>query len=70
MEDLTLRLRTLYVELEELKEERSFVLNQTGIHLGGNVVKNFETEMIALTQSIEAVKVELEQRKSNTKTLL
>ena len=63
-DDLTLRLQELSEELEELKEERNFVLGQTGIHLGGNVVKNYEAEVIALTQSIEKVKMKLEKRKS------
>lgn len=63
MDDLTLHLHDLCDELEELKEERSFVLNQTGIHLGGNVVKNYEAEIIALTKSIAKVKVKLEQLK-------
>jgi len=56
---LTVRLQELSDELDELKEERSFVLGQTGIHLGGNVVKNYEAEVIALTQSIKDVKAKL-----------
>jgi len=64
MDDLTLRLQELSDELEELKDERSFVLGQTGIHLGGNVVKNYEAEVIALTQSIKEITIKLEQRKS------
>ena len=62
MNDLTLHLKELSDELEELKEERSFVLNQTGIHLGGNVVKNYESEIIALTKSIAKIKMQLEQQ--------
>jgi len=65
MNDLTIRLQELSDELDELKEERNFVLGQTGIHLGGNVVKNYEAEVIALTQSIKEVKMKLEQNKSN-----
>ena len=65
MDDLNLRLQKLSDELEELKEERSFVLGQTGIHLGGNVVRNYETEVLALTQSISEVKAKLEYQKSN-----
>ena len=61
-EDLALRLETLSEELEELEEERSFVLKQTGIHLPGHVVKRFEAESIALTQSIVELKAELELR--------
>jgi len=62
MDDLTVRLQELSDELEELREERSFVLGQTGIHLGGNVVKNYEAEVIALTQSIKDVKAKLEYK--------
>jgi len=61
-EDLTRRLRTLSEELEELTEERNFVLKQTGIHLPGHVVKKFEADTIALTQSITELKAELERR--------
>jgi len=62
MEELTRRLRKFSEELEELQEERSFVLKQTGIHLPGHVVKKFEADTIALTQSIVELKAELEQR--------
>ena len=63
-EDLTRRLEKYSEELEELEEERSYVLRQTGIHLPGYVVKKFEANSIALTQSIAELKAELEQRKS------
>jgi hypothetical protein len=62
-EDLTRRLKALSEELEELEEERSFVLKQTGIHLPGHVVKKFETESIALMRSIAEFKEEIEGRK-------
>lgn len=32
-------------ELEELEEERSFVLKQTGLHLPGHTVKKYEAEI-------------------------
>jgi len=64
MEELTRRLRKFSEELEELQEERSFVLKQTGIHLPGHVVKKFEADTIALMQSIAELKAELEQRES------
>jgi len=70
MKDLILRLQKLSEELEELEEERNIVLTQTGIHLGGYVVKNYETERIALKRSISEVKIELEQHKPNAKTPL
>ncbi|WP_040413055.1 hypothetical protein [Desulfosporosinus sp. OT] len=64
MEDLTRRLRKLSEELDELEEQKGFVLKQTGIHLPGHVVKKFEADTIALTKSIAELKAELEQRKS------
>ena len=70
MEDLKLRLRKLSEDLEELEEERSFTLKQTGIHLPGHVVKKLEAEINALKQSIAELKVELEQRNSDVNTLL
>lgn len=70
MEDLTLRLCKLSEELEELEEERSFVLNQTGIHLPGHVVKKYESEIIALKQSIAEIKAELEKEKANVRNIL
>ncbi len=64
MDDLTRRLRKFSEELEELEEERSFVLKQTGIHLPGHVVKKFEADTSTLKKSIAELKAELEQRKS------
>ena len=61
-EDLTRRLQISTEELEELEEERSFVLKQTGIHLPGHVVKKFATDSAALTQSITDLKEELKRR--------
>lgn len=63
VEDLTQRLRKLSEELEELEEERNFVLKQTGIHLPGRTVKKYEVDTTALKQSIGDLKAELEQRK-------
>ncbi|HEY8909423.1 MAG TPA: hypothetical protein VIM51_03955 [Desulfosporosinus sp.] len=64
LEDLTRRLLKLTEQLEELEEEKSFVLKQTGIHLPGHVVKKYESDTIRLTRSIAEVNAELEQRKS------
>lgn len=64
-EVLRRRLQKFSTELEELEEERSFVLKQTGIHLPGHVVKKFESDVSALKGTLEALKVELKQRNSN-----
>lgn len=61
--DLERRLNTLEEELEELEEEKSFVLKQTGLHVGGGKVKQYEAQTQALQQSIAELKAELAQRK-------
>ena len=61
-EDLTRRLQTLSEELEEIEEERSFVLKQTGLHLPGHAVKRYESQIKALKESITDLKEELERR--------
>jgi len=62
-EDLTRRLQTLSEELEEVEEERSFVLKQTGLHLPGHTVRRYETQTQTLKESITELKLELERRK-------
>lgn len=62
-EDLSRRIQTLSEELEELEEERSFVLKQTGIHLPGHTVRRYEAETRALKESLTELKIELERRK-------
>lgn len=62
-EDLIRRLKTLSEELEELEEEKGYVLKQTGLHLPGHRVKKYEAESLALKNSIAELKKELERRK-------
>jgi len=62
-EDLTQRLQKLSVELEELEEERAFVLGQTGIHLPGYTVKKYASDSTNLQESITEVQAELGRRK-------
>ncbi|KGK88115.1 hypothetical protein DP73_13515 [Desulfosporosinus sp. HMP52] len=64
-QDLNKKLQLLLDELEELEEERSFVLKQTGLHLPGHTVKKYEAEIQSLKSSIEKVKSELVLRMSN-----
>jgi len=61
--DLARRLQTLSEELEELEEEKSYVLRQTGLHVSGGIVKKYESQTIILSQSIAVLKAELERRK-------
>lgn len=62
-EDLTRRLHMITEELEELEEERSFVLKQTGLHLSGHTVKRYDAEVQTLKESIAELMAEFEIRK-------
>ena len=48
-------LSELKAELEEVEEERMFVLSQTGLHVSASTVKKYETELNELRTRIEAV---------------
>jgi len=61
-EDLTRRLQTLTEELEELEEEKGYVLRQTGLHVSGGLVKKYESQTITLSESITELKAELARR--------
>ena len=62
--DLMRRLQTLSEELEELEEEKGYVLRQTGLHVSGGIVKKYESQTLILSQSIAELKAELERRQS------
>jgi uncharacterized coiled-coil DUF342 family protein len=47
------RLSELKADLEEVEEERMFVLSQTGLHVSAGAVKKYETEISALKARIE-----------------
>jgi hypothetical protein len=57
-------LANLRAELEELEEERDFVLKQTGVHLSASEVARFEKETSRLRSQIEAAEQMLRSRKS------
>ena len=61
-EDLERRLSVLLEELEELEEEKSFVLKQTGLHVSGGKVRQYETQTHSLTESITELRTELANR--------
>lgn len=61
-EDLERRLQRFLAELEELEEERGFVLKQTGLHLPGHTVKKYEAEIQGLKESIAQVRTEIALR--------
>ncbi|KJR44214.1 hypothetical protein UF75_5401 [Desulfosporosinus sp. I2] len=60
-EELERRLRVLEEELEELEEEKSFVLKQTGLHISGGKVKQYEAQTQSLKQSISELREKLKQ---------
>lgn len=53
-EELEKTLASLKDELEEVQEERQFVLGQTGLHVSGGTVKKFDAEVSALNEKIQA----------------
>lgn len=61
--DLVRRMQTLSEELEELEEEKNYVLKQTGLHVSGGTVVKYETQIMTLSQSFAELKAELERRK-------
>jgi uncharacterized protein YukE len=46
--ELSELLQNLKDKLDEIEEERRFVLGQTGLHVPGSTVKNYEDEMNSL----------------------
>lgn len=60
--DLKRRLQTLEEELEELEEEKNYVLRQTGLHVSAGKAKRYQEESEALAQSIAELKNELSRR--------
>lgn len=49
-------------ELEEVEEEKMFVLGQTGYHLPGATVKKYEAEIESLKKRIEACQSALDKQ--------
>lgn len=49
------KLKNFTEQLEELEEERQFVLGQTGYHLSGAAVKKYEAEVSELKKRIKAI---------------
>lgn len=60
--DIKRRLQTLEEELEELEEERNYVLRQTGLHIGAVKAQRYQADTEALTLSIAELKAELAKR--------
>jgi len=56
------RLATLEEELEELEEEKSFVLKQTGLHVSAGKVQQYLFQTEALQTSIAELRAEIKLR--------
>lgn len=50
--------------LEDIEEERSFVLGQTGIHLSGATVKKFKIEIEEINERINELEELLQKNHS------
>ena len=53
--ELDAQLAELRADLEEVEEERLFVLRQTGLHVSAGAVKKYENEVNDLKTKIEEV---------------
>lgn len=51
-------------DLEEVEEERMFVLSQTGLHVPGVTVKKYEAEVYDLKDRIEEAEKFLQSKKA------
>ena len=60
--ELEKHLSSLQMELEDLEEERTFVLGQTGLHVSAREVKNFEGRLDTLRDRIAEAKSLIEEK--------
>lgn len=58
-ETLRAELKKLEARLEDLEEERHFVLMSTGVHLPVGTIEKYEVELGSLRVKIEEMKKEL-----------
>lgn len=65
VEELEKRLVRLKENLEDIEEERSFVLGQRGIHLSSSVVEKYQIEINDLNESISEVEELLREKRAN-----
>lgn len=64
VEELEGILKKLNEDLEEVEEEREFLLGQTGIHLPGATVKKYEAEVNHLKERIQNCNTAINQKKN------
>lgn len=62
MPELEKKLAELKEYLQEIEEERRFVLHQTGIHLPGATVNKYEAEIKEINQNINVLKTLLPKK--------
>lgn len=65
VEELEKLLPKLKDELEEVEEERMFILSQQGYHLPGATVKRYEAEVEALKKRIDVCTEALRQKQES-----
>lgn len=65
IEELEKRLIRLKENLEDIEEERSFVLGQRGIHLSSSLVEKYQIEINDINESINEVEEVLRRKRAN-----
>lgn len=65
IEELEKKLIRLKDYLEDVEEERSLVLAQTGIHLPSSIVQKYEIEINSLNKSINELEEFLRKKRDN-----
>lgn len=65
IEELEKKLVKFKDSLEDMEEERSIVLGQTGIHLPGTTVKKYQIEIDEINQSINELEELLQKKRAN-----
>jgi len=65
IEELEKKLMKLKESLEDIKEEKSIVLGQTGIHLPGAIVRKYEFQIKRISKSINKLEDFLHTKRNN-----
>ncbi|MCT8976747.1 hypothetical protein N4T77_09060 [Clostridium sp. CX1] len=65
IEELEKRLIRLKEYLEDIEEERGFVLGQRGIHLSSSVAEKYQIEINDLKESINELEELLRKKRTN-----
>ena len=55
-------LRRLQADLEDIEEQRAFVLGQTGVHVSASTVARYDSERAGLKMRIEEIERALRAR--------